>query len=41
MSDNQELLVVLDELGNIFAEKREGRIGYNDVRLFEKFDTLG
>jgi len=32
---------VSDKLGNILAKEREGRVGDNDVRLFDKRDALG
>ena len=40
MSDNQEFLIVLYQLSNIFPEQRERRIGYHDIRFLQQFDTL-
>ncbi len=39
--DDQELLPVFHELGDVLAEKGKGRIGDDDVRLFQKLDALG
>ncbi len=39
--DDQELLPVLHELGNILLEEGEGRVGDHDVRLLEQLDALG
>ena len=36
-----ELLAVLNQLGNVFTEQREWRIGNNDVCLAEQGDTFG
>ncbi len=38
--DNQELLFVLHELGNVFAKQRKRRIGHHDVRLSQKPDAF-
>ena len=39
--DDQELLPVLHELGDVLAEEGEGRVGDHDVRLFQERDALG
>lgn len=39
--DDQELLAVLHELGDVLAEEGEGRVGDDDVRLFQVRDALG
>ena len=38
--DNQELLVILNQLRNILPEQRKRRIGDDDVRLFQEFNTF-
>ena len=40
MSYDDELLIVLDELGHIFPKERKRRVGDNNVGLFEKFYAL-
>ncbi len=39
--DDQELLPVFHEQGNVLAEEREGRVGDHDIRHFHEFDALG
>ena len=41
MPDNNELLLVFDELGDIFAEEAEGGIGDDNIRLLQQLDALG
>ena len=41
VADDEELLAVLDELCDIFAEEGERRIGDDDVGLLEEFDAFG
>ena len=41
VADDQELLPVFHKLGDVLAEEGEGRVGDNDVRLFQKRDALG
>ena len=41
IADDEELLAVLDELGDVFAEEGERRVGDDDVGLLEEFDAFG
>ena len=41
VADDEELLAVLDELCDIFAEEGERRIGNDDIRLLQEFYALG
>lgn len=38
--DDEELLAVLDELGDIFAEERERRVRDDDIGLLQERDAL-
>ncbi len=41
VTDDQELLAVLHELGDILLEEGEGRVGDHDVRFFQERNALG
>ena len=41
IADNEKLLVVLDELRDVFAEEGERRIGDDDIGFLEEFDAFG
>ena len=40
VADDKELLLVLDQLLNVFAEERKWRIGDDDIRLLEQSDAF-
>ena len=40
MTDNQKLLVMLNQLRHILPEQRKGRIRHHDVRVLQQHDAL-
>ena len=40
ITDDDKLLLVFDQLSDVFTEEREGRIGDDDICFFEELDTL-
>lgn len=38
--DDEELLAVLNQLGDVFAEQRERRVGHHNIRLCQQLDAL-